>query len=199
LKPAVGWKLWTLEELVQGGVVELGRGKVISKSDLKNEPGAYPVYSSAREGDGKFGEYGRYNFDEELITWSVDGGGRLFHRLKHRFSVTNVGGFLRIKKLDVLSYRYLYFALTLEHSRIAFDWVKKAHPSTLRREYKSIPIPSLIEQERIVAALDEAFIATAVVTKNLETNIFNARQLFDCYLNKSFADGSRACSHHVGT
>src|SRR5262245_20214666 len=103
----------SLSELVDSGVVQLTRGKVISKKDIAACPGSYPVYSSAKEDDGKFGEYGRYMFDEELITWSVDGGGRLFHRPKHKFSVTNVGGVLRILDGAVLDYRYMYYALTL--------------------------------------------------------------------------------------
>src|SRR5262249_326004 len=96
----------TLAELVDTGVVQLTRGKIISKTDIAAYPGNYPVYSSAKENGGKFGEYGKFLFDEELITWSVDGGGRLFHRPKHKFSVTNVGGVLRIRDTSVLDYKY---------------------------------------------------------------------------------------------
>lgn len=98
----------SLSELVDEGVVLLTRGKIISKKDIAACPGNYPVYSSAKEGDGRFGEYGRYMFDEELITWSVDGGGRLFHRPKHRFTVTNVSGVLRILQPSELDYKYLH-------------------------------------------------------------------------------------------
>lgn len=149
--------LVSLDEMIQRGWVELGRGKVISRIDMAANPGPYPIYSSAKDGDGKFGSYGDYLFDEELITWSVDGGGRLFHRPKHRFSVTNVGGFLRILNPGLLDYRYLWHALTLAHSRVTFDWVKKAHPSTIRTVYKDIPVPSLAEQKRIAAILDQAY------------------------------------------
>ena len=183
-------KIWSLEALIQGEFVQLGRGKVISKIDLADTPGTFPVYSSAKDGDGKFGEYGKYLFDEELITWSVDGGGRLFHRPKHKFSVTNVGGFLRILRLDFISYRYLYYALTFEHSKISFDWVKKAHPSTLRKEYNNIPIPPLPEQKRIVAILDEAFEGVDRAIANTEKNLANAREVFESYLNSIFTEKS---------
>ena len=73
------WEVKSLTELEEVGVVNLGRGKIISKKDLAASPGDFPVYSSSKVGDGKFGDYGLYMFDEELITWSVDGGGRLFH------------------------------------------------------------------------------------------------------------------------
>lgn len=181
------WPIWSLEDLVQAGTVELGRGVVISKPDMEANPGVFPVYSSAKDGNGKFGEYGRYLFDEELITWSVDGGGHLFHRPKHKFSITNVSGFLRILTPDRISYRYLYYALILEHSKVAFDWVKKAHISTLRKEYTNIPVPPLPEQKRIVAILGEAFAGIDKAIANTEKNLANARQLFDNSLDSVFS------------
>jgi restriction endonuclease S subunit len=177
---------YSLDELIEDGLVTLGRGKVISKKDLAATPGPYPVYSSARMNDGKFGEYGLYMFDEELITWSVDGGGRLFHRPRHKFSVTNVGGTLRINNTDRLSYRFLYHYLTLEHSRVRFDWVKKAHPSIIRKIYEGIPLIGMPEQERIVAILDEAFEAIDTAIANTEKNLSNTEELFQSILEQQF-------------
>lgn len=176
----------SLDELVDSGVIQLTRGKIISKIDMAACPGTYPVYSSAKENDGKFGEYGRYMFDEELITWSVDGGGRLFHRPKHKFSVTNVGGVLRILDRAVLDYQYLYYVLTLRHSEITFDWVKKAHPSVIKKLYTDIPLPPLPEQRRIVGILDAAFDGIATAKANFEKNLQNARALFESHLQSVF-------------
>ena len=176
----------TLDELVESGILQLTRGKIISKKNLAAYPGNFPVYSSAKENDGKFGEYGRYMFDEELITWSVDGGGRLFHRPKHKFSVTNVGGVLRILDKSVLGYKFLYYILSLRHSEISFDWVKKAHPSVIRRLYQDIPVPPLPEQRRIVGILDEAFEGIATAKANAEKNLQNARAVFESHLNAVF-------------
>lgn len=145
-----------LDDLVERGWLELGRGKVISKKDLASNPGRYPVYSSASLNDGKFGEYGAYMFDEELITWSVDGGGNLFYRPQHRFSVTNVGGFIRVKNPERIFCKYLYHVLTALHSRLNFDWSSKAHPSVIVRLYSNIFLPPLYEQRRIAAILDKA-------------------------------------------
>lgn len=142
-----------LSELEDLGVVELGRGQIISKIDLENDKGSYPVYSSSASGVGKFGEYGKYMFDEELITWSVDGGGRFFHRPHHRFSVTNVSGWLRIKDFSKLSYKFLYYVLNHQWKTLEFDYVAKAHPSVIRELYK-IPLPPLEVQEQIVTELD---------------------------------------------
>ena len=182
-----GWPTFSLHEIIERGWVELGRGKVISKLDIAAKPGPYPIYSSAKDGDGKFGEYGEYLFDEELITWSVDGGGRLFYRQKHKFSVTNVGGFLRIIDRSVFDYKYLWYALTLAHSRVVFDWVKKAHPSTIRKEYKDIPVPTLSEQQRIAAILDEAFASIAKAKANAERNVTLSEELYRVFQQREFA------------
>lgn len=135
------------------GEIELGRGDVISTIDLANFPGSYPVYSSSAVGLGEFGRYGRYMFDEELITWSIDGGGRPFHRKKHRYSVTNVCGFLRIKRPDIWDYRYLHALLEKLQSGIQFDYQMKAHPSVIRELYKFERAP-IAEQRKIGQILD---------------------------------------------
>lgn len=96
-------------------------------------------------------------FDEELITWSVDGGGNLFYRPKHKFSVTNVGGLIRILDKTNIDCKYLFYVLTYLHSQITFDWVFKAHPSVIRKVYNHIPLLSINEQKEIVEKLDKAF------------------------------------------
>ena len=47
----------------------------------------------------------------------------------------------------------------------------------------SISLPSLPEQQRIVAILDEAFAGLATATANAERNLKNARELFDSVSN----------------
>jgi type I restriction enzyme S subunit len=176
--------LRTLDELCEEGIVKLGRGNIISKKDIAAKPGSYPIYSSARENEGKFGEYGEYMFDEEMITWSIDGGGRLFYRSKHKFSVTNVGGTLRVLDAQILDIQYLHRVLQNLHSQRVFDWVFKAHPSVIRKVYDAIPMPPLEEQKQIVARLDSmrakttemvaAYDAKLSAVKNLRQSILEA-------------------------
>ena len=147
------WPVFDIEELIEKGLIKLGRGKVISRADITACPGPYPIYSSARLNEGKFGEYGEFMFDEELITWSVDGGGKFFYRQKHCFSVTNVGGTLKILDESKIDYKYLYYVLSYKHARLLFDWTAKAHPSVIRRLYTQIPLPPLDEQIRIAYLL----------------------------------------------
>jgi type I restriction enzyme M protein len=147
------WPVELLSSLEDSGVLKLGRGQIISKTDLLESPGIYPVYSSSAQGIGEFGQYGKYLFDEEMITWSVDGGGRFFYRPQHKFSVTNVSGWLRIIDKEKLDAKFLFYVLENQWKTKEFNYVSKAHPSVIREMYK-IPLPPLDVQKRIVTELN---------------------------------------------
>ena len=161
------WETSTLGELEQRGDIRLFRGKVISQKDIDQLPGEYPIYSSSVQFGGLFGSYGKYMFNEELITWSVDGGGNFFYRPKHCFSVTNVCGYLRVLT-PYINYRFLSYQLQLLHSLKIFDYTMKAHPSVIKTAY-NVALPQPIEQSAIVEALsdiDRLLVALeAVITK----------------------------------
>ena len=144
-----------LSALLESREIELGRGKVISSIDIADDPGPHPIYSSSASATGEFGTYGKFMFDEELITWSVDGGGRPFYRPQHRFSVTNVGGFLRIRASQHWSYRFVHALMEVQHAQLTFDWLTKAHPSVIRDLYWFPRIP-LSEQHQITKRLAAA-------------------------------------------
>lgn len=158
-----GWNVLPLRELEKRGVIALSRGKVISKNDIQREPGEYPVYSSSVHNEGLFGRYGRYMLDEELITWSIDGGGHFFHRDHHRFSVTNVCGYMRVDATQA-DCRFLASQLQHLHGAKSFDYQIKAHPSVIRGEY-TVPLPSLLEQRAIAAALSDVDALLAGLTR----------------------------------
>ena len=147
------WERITLAELEQRGDIRLFRGKVISQKDIDRLPGHYPIYSSSVHAGGLFGSYGDYMFDEELITWSIDGGGHFFYRPRHKFSVTNVCGYLRIRTSSI-DYRYLAYHLQRLHSQEVFDYTMKAHPSVIRGAYR-VALPQPSEQRAIAALLSD--------------------------------------------
>ena len=147
------WEVNTVAELEKQKLVKLSRGQVISKKDIDSTPGDCPIYSSSIHNNGLFGRYGDFMFDEELITWSVDGGGNFFHRPRHKFSVTNVCGFMRVETSRI-DYRFFAAELQLLHSRKSFDYQSKAHPSVIRKEYE-VHLPALAEQTAIAAVLSD--------------------------------------------
>ena len=126
-------------------------------------------------------------FNEEIITWSIDGGGRLFYRPKHKFSVTNVGGTLRVLKPNVLEIRYLHRALENLHLKKVFDWVFKAHPSVIRKVYDEIPVPPLEEQKKIVARLDSMKAKTSEMVAAYDAKLNAAKNLRQSILEAAFA------------
>jgi restriction endonuclease S subunit len=148
-----GWGAVSIRELEAKKSLRLFRGRVISQKDMAREPGDYPVYSSSVQNGGLFGRYGRYMFDEELITWSIDGGGNFFYRPRHRFSVTNVCGYMRVDA-STLDCHFMSYQLQHLHSRQTFDYTLKAHPSVIRGIYV-VPLPPLPEQRAITAALSD--------------------------------------------
>jgi len=150
-----GWERVKLGELINKGKIKLFRGKVISKDDMKEFPGDYPVYSSSVQNNGLLGYYGKYMFEEELVSWSVDGGGNFFYRPKHKYSLTNVVGYMRVLDSKFLSYKYLYLVLYFEHKRKVFDYQTKAHPSVIKELY-SINLLPLSEQRKIAEILSVA-------------------------------------------
>lgn len=147
------WKIALMEGWVDAGAISLYRGKVISKKDIETNPGNYPIYSSSVMNNGYMGSYGLYAFDRELISWSVDGGGNFFYRPKHKFSLTNVCGYMLLNE-SIFNYRYLAYQLSFLHSKENFDYLSKAHPSVIRRIYR-IARPEMIEQQSIASAFSD--------------------------------------------
>ncbi|MCH4025619.1 MULTISPECIES: restriction endonuclease subunit S [Acetobacter] len=159
------WESITLRELEKKGFLELGRGNVISKKDIDAHPGQNPIYSSSVKNCGLMGTYGHYMFDEELISWSVDGGGHFFHRKKHKFSITNVSGYMRVNQKN-LNYKFLCSQLQFLHEKLHFDYQTKAHPSVIRDLY-ILNIPPLPEQKAIAAVLTTADEEIAAIESDL--------------------------------
>lgn len=171
--------LGALEDL---GIVKLGRGDVISRVDLLESPGEYPVYSSSALNNGELGRYGKYMFDDERITWSIDGGGKFFYRKAAKYSVTNVCGWLTVLDRQKVNTRYLYFVLITLWSGREYNYIVKAHPSVIREDYL-IPLPPLQVQNEIVKILDKF---TELETE-LETELHERKSQFEFYQNDLIA------------
>ena len=143
---------WNLS--LVGRHFEIGRGRVISKVEIGDNKGDYPVYSSQTSNNGELGRINTYDFDGEYVTWTTDGAntGTCFFR-SGKFNTTNVCGMLSLRNtpysLPFLSY-YLN-QVTKPYVRIDIN------PKLMNNMMSEIPlvIPPLPEQQQIVEYLDK--------------------------------------------
>ena len=165
-----------LGEVEKDGLIQLGRGNVISKKDIANNPGTYPIYSASVMNNGKFGEYGDYMFDDIRLTWSIDGGGRFFYRDDEKYSVTNVCGWLKVLDENTFNPKFLFYVLTSQWSKLVFNYTVKAHPSVIRNIY-DIPMIPLPVQEEVVRILD----SFTELEAELEAELADRKEQYEYY------------------
>ena len=85
----------TWQQLKIMDICDLGRGRVISRNEIRDNPGNFPVYSSQTINNGEMGRLGSFDFSGEYVTWTTDGAyaGTVFYR-NGKFNCTNVCGTL---------------------------------------------------------------------------------------------------------
>ena len=139
-----------------GEVAELKRGRVISKEYLYENVGDYPVYSSQTVNNGEIGKINTFDFEQKAITWTTDGAnaGTIFYR-DGRFSITNICGLITIKDTQILSYKYLYYWLSIEAKKHVYSGMGNPKLMSNQMGKVPIPIPPLAVQEEIVRILDK--------------------------------------------
>lgn len=93
----------------------IGRGRVISQTEINSKPGVYPVFSSQTANNGEMGKIETYDFDGEYVTWTTDGAnaGTVFYR-SGKFNCTNVCGTLKEKEDDSLDLKFFSYLLSTE-------------------------------------------------------------------------------------
>ena len=166
----------TLKHLVSENELKVGRGTIIPRQE-----GIYPVYSSSAKNDGLFCYTNFYKYDEDLITWSIDGGGQPFYRKKHKFSITNVCGFIKIIDFVKWDYTWLYINIWNNWRHNKFDYISKAHPSIIEEIYKIKPL-SLDNQKKI----SSVFLVIEKHEKNLESKLNKLKEIKKYLLSNLF-------------
>lgn len=88
---------------------------------------------------------------------------------------------------------YLYYYLLHAKPSLVAQAVGNAQPNISQAKIKAleVPLPSLEEQRRIVAVLDEAFEGLARARAHAEANLQNARELFENYREEYLEPTSR--------
>lgn len=78
-------------ELSFNEIFKLERGHIISKADIANNRGEYPVYSTQ---DGIFGYINTYMKEGKYLLWNTDGLAGYIKIAEGRFSYTNIVGIM---------------------------------------------------------------------------------------------------------
>ena len=177
-----------------GEIATLSRGKVMSKSFIKDNSGEYPVYSSQTENNGQFGSISTYMYDGKYVTWTTDGAnaGTVFYR-DGKFNVTNVCGVIDISDCQVDT-KYVYYALTIHAKNYVSSGMGNAKLMSNVMSKVTIPIPPLDVQEEIVRILDTFTELTAELTAELTTRKKQYEYYRDAFFDLDYDDNSSVVS-----
>ena len=154
----------------------------MSKGYLAENAGDYPVYSSQTANNGEIGKINTFDFDGEFINWTTDGAnaGTVFYRTG-KFSITNVSGLIKINNDSRLSYKFLYYWLSIEAKKHVYSGM--GNPKLMSNQVAKIPIPipPIGEQARIVAILDEFDALANLISECLPREIEMRQQQYEYY------------------
>ena len=139
-----------------GDLFNLSRGRVISKQEIEENTGIYPVFSSQTSNNGILGYINTYDYDDELITWTTDGAnaGKVFAR-KGKFNCTNVCGIGKPKSNNICNLIYVSAFL----NNITKRYVSYVgNPKLMNNVFEEIEIflPPIDEQKAIADILSSA-------------------------------------------
>ena len=183
-----------LEKLLDGAEIEwkplikvasLTRGRVISKEYLANNLGDYPVYSSQTVNNGEIGKINSFDFDGEFVSWTTDGAnaGTVFYR-SGKFSITNVCGLIKIQNNLELSYKFLFYWLSIEAKNHVYSGMGNPKLMSHQMEKILIPIPPLSVQIEIVKILD----ALTALTSELTSELILRQKQYEYYREKLLSE-----------
>lgn len=199
------WPIVTLSEVC----TKIQDGAHRSPQSLHAEPGPdrfpYLTSKNIRTGHLKLDtvQYCGSDFHNEIyprcnpeigdVLLTKDGantGNVTINTLDEPFSLLSSVCLLKPNSAKILS-RFLYYHL---RSKEGFDQIcgqmtGAAIKRIILRTIKSsrVPLPSLSEQGRIVAVLDEAFAGIDTAVAHARKNLANARELFETHLNTTFS------------
>ena len=163
-----------------GDFLTLEYGKPLDKGDRKDD-GLYPAYGA----NGVKCRSDKFYCENETIIVGRKGSAGELTLTEERFWPLDVTYFVKFdqSKYDLTFIYYLLSQLDLP------SLATGVKPGINRNNVYSIGVrtPSIPEQQRIVAILDQAFADIEKARANAEKNLKNARELFDSYLNQVFS------------
>ena len=182
------WELVSLDN-----VCKLINGRAYKQEELLKE-GKYPVlrvgnffsnrswyYSNLELDDSKY-----CNDGDLLYAWSASFGPRIWQggKVIYHYHIWKT----ELDQSRVFK-RFLYYWFEWDTERIKAEQgvgTTMIHVTKGAMEDRTLYIPPLAEQKRIVAILDEAFEGIDSAIANTEKNLANTREIFESYLNTIF-------------
>lgn len=167
---------WTYKKL--GEVADIVHGK--NQKEVLSENGQFPIYGS---GGNIMGYANDYLCEAGTTILGRKGSINNPQFIEERF--WNVDTAFGISAKEGYDSKFIYYFIT------SIDWLKKntgtTLPSLTQQVVKSVemPVPSLKEQKRIVERLDAAFENIDKLKANAETQLAEARTLFQKSLAKA--------------
>ena len=176
-----GWEIKRLNDVSEN----LDNRRVPITKNVRNE-GLIPYYGAS----GIVDYVADYLFDEDLLCVSEDGANLLARTYPIAFSISgktwvnNHAHVLKFKNSTTQKFVEIYLNSIKLDDFVSGMAQPKLNQTMLNKI--PIPLPPLTEQQRIVAILDEAFVAIGKAKANAERNLKNAKQLFESYLQGLF-------------
>ncbi len=176
---------WEWKKLKDVCEIEFGT-RVVRKKDGGS---IYPVYG----GGGATFKMDSFNREDCLIVSRFAMSPQCTRIVKGKFFLNDSGLSLKSKDLSVLSEQYLNSIILGINDDIYALGRGTAQRNLNVEAFKelNIPIPPLSEQKRIVKFLDEEFSKIDTLKTNAETNLKNAKELFETTLEKELNPLSR--------
>ena len=191
---------WPIEKL--GDLAEISAGNSAPQDEVLFKNGAHPFIRTSDVGKIRFGEIdasidrlneagikGLRKFLRGTILLPKSGASTF---LNHRV-IMSIDGYVsshlatvKARPSKVLDKFLLYYLSIVQAQSLIQD---HAYPSLRLSDLENIdvPVPTLDEQKRIVAILDEAFAGIAAATANAEKNLANARTLVDVAIEEQLS------------
>jgi len=180
-----GQKLNNVEYKALSEVAEIRRGKRLVKSELSTS-GNYAVYQNSMI---PLGYYSKSNVSEgTTFVISAGSAGEIGYSPNRFWAADDVYYFIFN---DGVCSKYVYYFLLIKQQSIKRQVRRASVPRLSKTAFEKlkIPIPSLVEQQRIVSILDKFETLTHSISEGLPKEIELRRKQYEYYRNQllSFA------------
>jgi type I restriction enzyme S subunit len=167
-----------------GEVCEIKTGQQVSKIEIQQNPGKFPVINSGREPLGFINQYNTENNPIGITTRGAGVGSITW--CEGKYFRGNLNYSATIKNPKLLDVRFLYHILINSRTSIqklaTFNGIPALNKSKL--EKLTIPIPPLPVQQEIVNILDKFTELEAKLEAELEAELEARRKQYEYYRNQ---------------